>query len=95
MACGSVPILTIFGLTGATASLVPVSVVPEKEYGGRGRRSAACPSGRPVYARIDGILRRGQFVLMEIEVIDPASLSRHGPRVGECAGGRHRGGNTS
>ena len=34
--------------------------------------------GRPVYARVDGVVRDGRFLLMELEVFEPLMfLSRH------------------
>lgn len=61
-----------FRVNGRYRPLVPVSVVPEKEHVAAAEEVLRHVPGRPVYARIDGILRGGQFVLMEIEVIDPA-----------------------
>lgn len=56
----------------------------QSEFGGRAARAEPRPDvvdeatrivgslpGRPLYARIDGIDRRGTFVLMEVELIEP------------------------
>ncbi|KYF94438.1 hypothetical protein BE17_16265 [Sorangium cellulosum] len=61
-----------FRVNGRYRPLAPVSVVPEKEHVTAAEEVLRHVPGRPVYARIDGILRGGRFVLMEIEVIDPA-----------------------
>jgi len=56
----------------------------QSEFGGRAARAEPRPDvvdeatrivgslpGRPLYARLDGIDRRGTFVLMEVELIEP------------------------
>jgi len=56
----------------------------QSEFGGRAARAEPRPGvvdeatrivgslpGRPLYARLDGIDRRGTFVLMEVELIEP------------------------
>lgn len=43
----------------------------------------AMPDGVPLYARIDLVHHRGDYVLMEAEAIEPYLYPQHGPRLGE------------
>jgi glutathione synthase/RimK-type ligase-like ATP-grasp enzyme len=52
---------------GAAAALVPDAPL----IASAGSALAAVPGAPPLYARIDGVVRAGTFLLMEIELIEP------------------------
>jgi Prokaryotic glutathione synthetase, ATP-grasp domain len=52
----------------------------------RARVCIAAAPALPVYARVDGVVQDGQFLLMELEVFEPLMfLARHPPAAGRFA----------
>ena len=56
-------------------------VVADPALAAQARACVAAAPGRPTYARVDGIVRAGRFVVMELEVLEPALYLAHDPEA--------------
>ena len=63
---------------GGTTEPVDVRDVREDWIAGARACIAAAPS-LPVYARVDGVIQDGRFLLMELEVFEPLMFLREHP----------------
>lgn len=59
------------------------SAVPAPRLIGDAARALNALPGRPVYCRIDGVMAGGEFVVMEIECIDPVLFFEQHPPAAE------------
>jgi glutathione synthase/RimK-type ligase-like ATP-grasp enzyme len=53
----------------------------DPELVGQARACALAAPSLPVYARVDGVIRDGQFLLMELEVFEPLLFLSHHPEA--------------
>ncbi len=59
---------------GGTAERVSVAQSIVREAG----QAIAAAPGRPLYARVDGVIRAGRFILSELELVEPTLYFRFG-----------------
>ena len=54
-------------------------VTPQREWIDGARACIAAAPALPVYARVDGVIHDGRFLLMELEAFEPLLYLAHGP----------------
>lgn len=57
--------------------------VPSHEIVGQGAAALRALPERPLYARVDGVVRDGQLIVIEVEVLEPALFMEFAPPAAE------------